>query len=402
MLTVAEAKRAISNALQQLAAENVGLGAAHGRLLRQAVNAERDQPPFDRVMMDGIALRFATFAGGQRDFSIAGTQHAGDKPQALRDDSHCIEVMTGAVLPQGCDCVIPVERISVDAGKATLETGYAPTERQFIHARGSDHQRGHTLLEPGRRISAIDIALIASAGLAQVEVSRQPVIRVISTGNELVAAGKPIPPHHKRMSNGPALGALLASQGYADCGHLHLPDEPEALRQSIGATLANSDVLVLSGGVSMGKADYVPQILDELGVRRVFHKVSQRPGKPMWFGVGPGDQAVFALPGNPVSALSCCRHYVLPALRQMSGSAPLPAMNAILSEDYRFTPPLTCLLPVRLLPEPDGRLHAQPVVTNTSGDFATLANTDGYVELARDESDFPAGSVQALYLWDHA
>ncbi len=400
MLTVAEAKRAIGQALPEFAPEDVAVDQACGRILRQAVVAERDQPPFDRVMMDGIALRFAEFRDGRRDFRVAGTQHAGDAAQALQDDAHCIEVMTGAVLPGGCDCVIPVERIAVQGGTATVEAGYAATAGQFVHPRASDHAQGHALLHPGRKLAPIDIALLASAGLTQVSVARQPAISVISTGNELVPAGQPIAAHQIRLSNGPALRAMLAAQQFSDSRHLHLPDDEQSLRAAIDAALDASNVLVLSGGVSMGKADFVPGILAELGVERVFHKVSQRPGKPMWFGMGAAGQAVFALPGNPVSALTCCRHYVLPALLQASGGTPQPAMSAILAEDYRFTPALTCLLPVRLLDTDDGRLCAAPVLTNTSGDFTTLAASHGYLELPQDDSEFAAGSVQPLHWWD--
>ncbi|NNE61687.1 MAG: molybdopterin molybdotransferase MoeA, partial [Woeseia sp.] len=358
MLTVAEARSIIAAALPALPAEEVSLAHACRRILRQDVRAERDQPPFDRVMMDGIAVDHAAFAKGRREFQVAGTQHAGDAVTRLPNVTQCIEVMTGAVLPQNTDCVIPVERTSRKGDAITVEYEYEAASRQYIHPRASDHSAGTVVLSAGRRISAIDVALLASAGLATLQVTRQPAVRIISTGNELVPAGKPIEQHQVRLSNGPALTAMLTTVGFTDCQQLHLPDDPQALKQAIGAELAASDVLVLSGGVSMGKADYVPQVLAALGVKQLFHRVSQRPGKPLWFGSGTEGQAVFALPGNPVSALTCCRHYVLPALLAASGMPALPAMNAILADDYRFAPALTCFLPVRLLPEPDGRLHA--------------------------------------------
>ena len=159
----------------------------------------------------------------------------------------------------------------------------------------------------------MDIAIIASCGLESVSVSKQAVISVISTGNELVPAGQPISDHQVRLSNGPALIAMLQAQGFSLSEHEHLLDEPDSLKERLAAHLDRSDVLILSGGVSMGKADYVPQVLAELGVKVIFHKISQRPGLPMWFGLGSSSQAVFALPGNPVSTLVCCRQYVLPA-----------------------------------------------------------------------------------------
>ncbi len=298
MLTAAEATQAIEAAVQPLETEVLALQQATGRALAQSVHAERDQPPFDRVMMDGIAIAHSDFAEGKRTFPIQSTQAAGDPASSL-EPGNCIEIMTGATLPGGADCIVPVERIAVDDDGATIEANYEAKERQFVHACGSDHKEGTELLRPGTRVTPMDIAIIASCGLAEVTVAKQPAISVISTGNELVAAGDAIEPHQIRMSNGPAIIALLNDHGFTNAEHDHLADEPALLRERIAKHLEQSNVLVLSGGVSMGKADYVPQVLDELGVKVIFHNVSQRPGRPMWFGMGPDDQAVFALPGNP-------------------------------------------------------------------------------------------------------
>jgi molybdopterin molybdotransferase len=400
MLTVEEASQAIAESMSLFDSEQVEVDEAAGRVLRQTVTAERDQPPFDRVTMDGIAIRFASVAGGKRTFAIAGTQHAGDPVKTLGNDDGCIEIMTGGVLPLGTDCIIPVERISVADGHATVEADYTPAERQFIHARGSDHVAGTEVLQPGTRISPMDVAIIASCGLDEVAVGELPAIRVISTGNELVPAGEPVEAHQVRLSNGPALVAMLTQQGFIDSAHEHLIDEPEILEARIDRLLMMNNVLILSGGVSMGKADYVPDVLRNLGVEVVFHKISQRPGKPMWFGIGPDRQVVFALPGNPVSTLVCCRHYVLPALLQACGRTDRAVEMARLAEAVTFKADLTCFLPVRLSSSQDGAIVATPVPTNTSGDFASLGGTDGYVELSRVQSEFPAGSVVPLHRWN--
>ncbi|HET6629289.1 MAG TPA: molybdopterin molybdotransferase MoeA [Woeseiaceae bacterium] len=399
MLTTAEAIDAIAAAVRPLATEMVPLANAAGRILRQHIIAERDQPPFDRVTMDGIAVSFDAIASGTRRFRIETRHHAGDAPVALAGASGCIEVMTGAVLPRGADCVIPVERIAVANDEAAVEEDYSPERHQFVHPRGSDYENASELLAPGSRIMPVDVAIIASAGLAEVEVARRPVIRVVSTGNELVPPGLPIEAHQVRLSNGPALLAMLAQQGFTDCEHDLLADDRASLRARIGEHLDRADVLILSGGVSMGKADFVPAVLAELGVTAVFHKISQRPGKPMWFGTGPRGQAVFALPGNPVSTLVCCRHYVLPALLQASGRPPRSPEYAVLAEEVTFRPELTWFLPVRLESSTDGELRARPVPTNTSGDFASLGGTDGYVELARERSRFPQGTAVPLHRW---
>jgi len=377
----------------------VNLADATGRVLHQSVLAERDQPPFDRVTMDGIAIRFSSFDSGNRSFEIRGRQFAGDKQQTLSDEDGCIEIMTGAVLPGNADCVIPIERVAIADGIATLETDYAPTQHQFVHPRGSDHKAGIELLSPGQRIEAAHVAIIASSGLSTVNVSKTPVVRVISTGNELIAAGEPIETHQIRSSNGPAVVAMLETHGCDDCEHDHISDDKDVMAERIAKHLQEANVMILSGGVSMGKADFVPEVLAQLGVKVVFHKISQRPGKPMWFGIGPAGQAVFALPGNPVSTLVCCRQYVLPALSRASGSTASSTEYATLTEAYEFKPALTCFLPVRLSSTADGQLTAIPVATNTSGDFAALGDTDGYVELAKDPQHFAAGTAWPLHRW---
>ena len=399
MFTTQEASRAIAESLASFDTEDVGLADAAGRILRQKVLAERDQPPFDRVTMDGIALDYAPLNNGARRFRIQGTQQAGDPVQTLNDGDHCIEIMTGAVMPKNADCVIPVERISVHDGSAEIEADYTAKQNQFIHSQGSDHRKGTEVIVEGTTISAMEIAIIASCGLETVSVSKLPVTSIISTGNELVPPGQPIEHHQVRLSNGPALVAMLQDQGFNRSEHEHLVDEPEALEQSLAAHLEQSDVLILSGGVSMGKADYVPQVLASLGVEMVFHKISQRPGLPMWFGIGSESQAVFALPGNPVSTLVCCRQYVLPALFLASGRSHRGPETALLSEDVTFSPKLTCFLPVRLVGDSAGRQIAQPAPTNTSGDFTSLSGTDGYVELERETKEFPKDTVVPLHRW---
>jgi molybdopterin molybdotransferase len=398
VLTTAAALAKILEAMPAWQAEATELGDAIGRTLRQPIVAERDQPPFDRVMMDGIAIAHADYAKGQRSFAIQSTQMAG-RPADRLEPGRCIEIMTGATLPDSADSIVPVERIHVADGEAQLEDGYRSQERQFIHPRASDYAAGDKLLAPGRRISPMDVAVIASAGLAEVATTRRPVIRILSTGDELVPAGQPIAAHQVRNSNGPAIMAMLASHGYHEALHEHLVDEPRALERSIAAHLEVADVLVLSGGVSMGKADYVPEVLAGLGVEIVFHKVGQLPGKPMWFGLAPDGTPVFALPGNPVSALVCCRHYVIPALDAASGLAEPPPEFASLASDITFEPDLTCFQPARLISNAAAQVLAMPVRTNTSGDFAALSGSDGYVELARGQSFFATGTTVRLYRW---
>jgi molybdopterin molybdotransferase len=398
VLTTAAALQAVLDAAPASGTETVAAADSTGRVLHQIVHAERDQPPFDRVMMDGIAFAWCDYDAGRRDFPVQATQAAGD-PALTLESGQCIEIMTGAALPTNADCIVPVEHITIAADNAAIDTSYKVKKNRFVHPRASDFAPGAHLLTPGKRISPLDIAIIASCGVTEIDVAADPVIRVISTGNELVAAGEPIQPHQIRMSNGPALLALLTSHGYRRCEHDHIADDVTALRDRLARHLQDSQVLVLSGGVSMGKADYVPEVLAELGVEKVFHKISQRPGKPMWFGKGPDEQLVFALPGNPVSALVCCRQYVIPALDKAAGATASPPAFAALASNVSFKPALTCFQPVKLIAGAAGQTLAIPVKTNTSGDFAALSATDGYVELPKEQTNFTAGTAVSLHRW---
>jgi len=394
MLTPAEADAAIAAAVVRAGVEELPLPACAGRVLRQAVVAERDAPPFDRVAMDGIAIAL----GKPREFRVAGVQPAGTPALTLASPGDCIEVMTGAVLPVGCDTVVPVERIRQAEGGAAIEPGYEPQPWMHVHRRGSDARAGATLLAPGTRLAAPEIAIAASAGLARLAVSRQPRIAVISTGDELVEPGQPVLAHQVRRSNAYGLGAALALAGFAPAVDLHLPDREHDLRTALGRELARQDLLVLSGGVSAGRYDLVPAALAANGVRQVFHQVSQRPGRPLWFGKHPGGTLVFGLPGNPVSVLVCLARYVLPALAAFTGAPRTPRPQVALAQAYEFKAPLSCFLPVALEYD-QGRTLARPRPTGGSGDFISLAGTDGFVELPPGPAMHPAGLVVPFFHW---
>jgi molybdopterin molybdotransferase len=395
MLTTAEAEAAITAALAPAVTEELPLAACAGRVLRQPVVAERDSPPFDRVAMDGIAVMH----GGCRSYRIAGVQAAGAPATALASPGDCIEVMTGAVLPAGADAVVPVERITVADGIASLEPGYEPASWQHVHRRASDARTGATLLAPGTRLGAPEIAIAASAGLPRLTVSRKPRIAVISTGDELIEPGRPVLAHQVRRSNSYGLAAALALAGYPPAADRHLPDREDALREAFGACLADHDVLVLSGGVSAGRYDFVPAALESCGVHRIFHQVAQRPGRPLWFGIHGGGAIVFGLPGNPVSVLVCLARYVLPALSRIACATPLPQPRIALAQAFEFKAPLACFLPVTLEYDREGRTLGQPRPTGGSGDFIALAGTDGFVELPQGPAMHAAGLGVPYFHW---
>jgi molybdopterin molybdotransferase len=370
-----------------------------GAILRENVYAERDQPPFDRVAMDGIAIASVAWRAGRRAFRLQGTQAAGDPQIRLTATEGCIEAMTGAILPQGCDTVIPVEQLDVADGEARIKPGTEITAGQNVHRRASDSRQGDLLLKMGTLLRAPEVAVAASAGMSRVRVSGQPAVIVISTGNELVEPGEPILSHQVRRSNSYGVAAALRQRGFARVADDHLPDDLDVLRERLTLHLDTHDVLVLSGGVSMGRFDLVPKVLEELGVRLVFHKIAQRPGKPMWFGVASAGQAVFALPGNPVSTLMCMARYVLPALDRAMARETLPAERIAIAEQVEFRAPMAYFLPVAVKYDDWGRPWAHPRPTHGSGDFVSLAGTDGFVELPPGPNVWPKGFVTRLYRW---
>jgi molybdopterin molybdotransferase len=400
VLTPAQAEELIGQHLQCLPIESLPLAQCAGAVLRENIYAERDAPPFDRVSMDGIALDSGTVSGGVRRLHIQATQAAGDSPLVLGSRTACIEVMTGAVLPTGCDSVVPVEEIAIRDGHAELAHGVSVEPGQNVHRRGTDTRQGALLVTAGVRLRAPEIAIAAGAGMPRIRVSSQPMLAVISTGNELVEPGEPVLPHQVRRSNAYSIVTELRAQGFQRVADDHIVDDLTELKNRLKFHLETHDVLVLSGGVSMGKFDLVPKALDELGVRPVFHKVAQRPGKPMWFGVASSGASVFALPGNPVSTLVCLRRYVVPALFASLGQDPLPPPEKMaLSAPVTVSVPLTFFMPVRVELDDWGRPWAVPQPTNGSGDFTSLAGSDGFVELPPGPNTYAKGFIARLYRW---
>jgi len=399
LITPRLAEEAINSRLTCLPIESLPLTQCVGGTLRENVYAERDAPPYDRVTMDGIAVDSESLRNGSRRFQIQATQGAGAAPLKLARGDNAIEVMTGSVLPIAADCVIPVEQYEVADGFISLKAEVAATPYHNVHRRGSDSRQGMLLLQSGTLLRAPEIAVAASAGMARVRVSSQPAVMVISTGDELIEPGEPIADYQVRRSNAYAVGATLRRRGFGRVGDDHVLDDEEMLRERLKLHLTTHEVLILSGGVSMGRFDLVPKVLMQLGVEEVFHKIAQRPGKPMWFGIGPRGQSVFGLPGNPVSTLVCLIRYVIPAMAEAMGTRRTPPERLALASPVTFAPPLTYFLPVAIQHDDWGRPWAEPRPPNGSGDFLSLAGTDGFVELPPGPNTYPRGFVTTVYRW---
>lgn len=402
MISVAEATRLVQATASPLPAETVLLTEATGRVLRQPVYADRDFPPFDRVTMDGIALRHAATAAGQTRFVLERTQFAGQPPAPLQDPAAAVEIMTGAVLPPGTDAVVRYEDLLIEDGPdgrrvATVRVP-PPQPGHNVHRRGSDRPAGDLLLPAGTVLGPAEIAVAATVGAATLLVTRRPRVAVVSTGDELVDIGEAPAAHQIRRSNAYMLLAAVRGAG-AEGQVFHFDDDLASLQAGLPPLLRGFDAVLLSGGVSKGRADFLPQALQDAGAERIFHEVRQRPGKPFWFGRYPGGAVVFALPGNPVSTFINYYRYAAPWLRAVQLPAPqFPAPEpAALVTAVTFRPPLTHFLLVSLEPGPDGRLRARPERAHGSGDLASLLPSDGFVELPAERDTFAAGEV--LPVW---
>jgi molybdopterin molybdotransferase len=399
LITPRLAEEAIYSRLTCLPIESLPLTQCVGATLRENIYAERDQPPFDRVAMDGMAVDSEALRRGLKRFRIQGVQAAGAPPLRLGSAEAAIEVMTGAILPPGSDCVIPIEQLEVAEGYVSLSAAVVNSPYHNVDRRGCDSRQGALLLETGTLLRAPEIAVAASAGMARVRVSSQPAVMIVSTGDELIEPGDPIADYQVRRSNAYAVAATLRTRGFGRVGDDHVPDNEALMRERLALHLTTHEVVVLSGGVSMGKFDLVPKVLQQLGVQQVFHKIAQRPGRPMWFGIGPQGQAVFGLPGNPVSTLVCLIRYVIPAIAEAMGTKRALPERLALAAPVTFQHPLTYFLPVAIDHDDWGRPWANPRRPNGSGDFLSLTGTDGFVELPPGPNTYPKGFVTTVFRW---
>ena len=403
MISVNEALKIVKENTFIPSISEVPLLESLGLILAENIIADRDFPPFDRVAMDGVAVQNQAppaprgGAGTLLSDSVApllgaggaiveSTQYAGEPQKSLQNSQNCIEVMTGAVLPLGCDTVIRYEDVEIQEidgvkyAKITIPFSEIKVG-QNIHPQGSDRKAGDVLLTKGLKISPPEIAVMASVGKNKVLVENPPRVAVISTGDELVEITVNPQPYQIRMSNSYMLAGAMAQIGIK-ANLFHLTDDKALIFSKLQEILLNHDVVLLSGGVSAGKKDFIPDILTNLGIKKLFHKVAQKPGKPFWFGKSEEGKTVFALPGNPVSTFLCfCKYFLNQKEEQV-----------ILDKAVFFKPNVAYFVPVKTYFQ-DGKMMATPFEGSGSADFANLTDCDGFVELPADNQEFKAGDV---------
>jgi molybdopterin molybdotransferase len=388
MISVAQALQTVLNSFQDFGVEEIPFVKSVGRILKEEIVADRDFPPFNRVSMDGIAIAFQQFKNGQRAFTVEGIQAAGSEQISLQDAESCIEVMTGAVLPNNANTVIRYEDITIENGVATINTN-AVNDGQNIHNKAKDGKFDDILIYQNTKISAAEIGVLATVGKSFVKVARQPKVMIVSTGDELVGVDEIPLEHQIRRSNVFTLVSLLERLNIPS-ETAHITDDKSILKSKIEGYLQEYDVLLFSGAVSKGKYDFLPEVFEELDVEKLFHKVAQRPGKPFFYGQ-TNTCSVFGFPGNPISTFVNCLAYFYPWYYKSVGIE-TNQETAILGEDVSFKPSLTYFLQVKLESE-NGKLVAFPITGNGSGDLASLVNTDAFIQLPSDKIEFKKGEA---------
>jgi len=397
MISVRQALDQILGATEVLGAERIGLLEGVGRVLAEDVRSLRDVPGYANSAMDGYAVRHADLVSLPVRMPVVGVSSAGSEVLPEVGAGEAAKIMTGAPIPAGADSVIRVEDTRLDGDHVVVES--AGARGSHIRLPGEDVRAGDVVLTRGRRLTPADIGLFASVGRTLLLVHRRPRVAILSTGNELIEADQPIRPGQVVNSNAYTLAAAVTEAGGVPIPLSIVRDKPDEIRAAF-ADAARADAFLSTGGVSVGEFEYVKAVMDVIGVRRLFWKVAQKPGKPLTFGI-LGGRPSFGLPGNPVSSLVCFYLYARPALRRMMGLSELhlPSATATLAHDLKTAEGLTEFIRCRL-ERKDGRLIASSTGTQSSGVLSSMSQGQALMVAPAEESQLRAGSEIRVILLD--
>ncbi len=397
MLSVDEALREVLKRAAPLPPRLCDALEAVGCLLAEDVSADLDLPPFDKALVDGYAVRAGEVESGTRRFTIGEEIAAGQTPKRDLGAGEAALIMTGAPIPQGADAVVMIEHTKQLGPDVVIDDGDVRPGMNVLR-QGRELKTGEVVLRRGDRLNASRIGLLASVGRTQVQTIPRPIVRIVPTGDELVDARQKPGPSQIRNSNAAMLAALTQRFGGVPTVLPIANDDRKILHQSLEDGL-EADVLIVTGGVSAGNRDLVPDTLESLGVERVFHKIKVKPGKPLWFGVGSpkGAQSgplVFGLPGNPVSGIVGFLLFVRPAIAALIGQ-PLPEVAATrwpLARPFRHSSDRPTYFPARRIGSKNGSL-IDPLAWAGSADLRTVAGADGFAVFPAGDYDYAEGDV---------
>ncbi|MBC6460591.1 gephyrin-like molybdotransferase Glp [Actinomadura sp. HBU206391] len=399
MKSVEEHLAGILNAVPLLAPLDIALLDAEGTSLAEPVTAPVPLPPFDNSAMDGYAVCAADVAAASPErpatLPVIGDVMAGDQTISAIEPGLCARIMTGAPMPAGADAVVPVEW--TDGGTVQVNISRPAPPGHYIRRAGEDVRAGQVVMEPGVRLGAAQLGMLAAVGRGRVPVRPKPRVVVMSTGSELREPGTSLAPGQIWDSNSFMLAVAVREAGGVGYRQATVVDEPDKVLETIKDQLTRADAIITTGGVSMGAADVVKDVLSGLGSME-FSKVAMRPGRPQGFGLIDGITPIFTLPGNPVSAYVSFQVFVRPALRVMQGLPPdpLPTVSAVLTQEIRSPRGVRHYLRTRLnRPRGGGedqRYAASPAEGQGSHQLAALSSADGLIVVPEDVERLPAGA----------
>lgn len=399
MITPEAAWALVLRHTRPLKATKLPLTEAMGLRLALAVRADRDLPPADRSSMDGYAVRHDDLRQIPCTLRVVGEVAAGSAARPRVEPGTCARIFTGANLPPGADTVVMVEQAEGRGGRVTIRS--SEKLGAHIRRRGEEARKGDVLLARGTALYAGQVGVCAAVGKASVRVYRRPQVTILCTGTELRSVGDRVRSHETRNSNGPALCAALALRGFSGTKFAIVADRPSALLAALRRAVKLYDVVLFTGGASVGDYDFVRESVEAAGAKIRFHGVAMKPGKPTLYATMGGNRHVFGLPGNPLSALTAFHEFALPALFRLAGGTPeacrptwrLPLAEAVASESGR----VRCRL-ARLVAGPHG-LTAAPVPFTSSADLAAAGHADGVVVLPPEDRQWAAGELVVFRPW---
>jgi molybdopterin molybdotransferase len=382
-------KEKLEAAKPNVARENLALEHAHGRVLAEDICADRDYPPFHRSTRDGYAVRTSDLTSLPVTLERMGELRAGQHFDGHLEKNQCLEIMTGAPLPEGADGVVMIEHVRVNGSRVEISCAVSPFEN--VVKRGSEAREGACVLAAGRRLGATELGLLASVGRAKVDVFVRPIVSILPTGDEIVRVDQTPEWFQIRNSNAVTLSAQVAEAGGVPRTMSIAPDQKDPLRKLIEDGLT-ADILLVSGGISMGKYDLVAEVLKELGAEIYFQGVAIRPGKPLAFG-RVREKFFFALPGNPVSTFVTFELFVRPAIARLEGAGfPYPDfLRARLGKPFKQKSGLTAFIPARVQNNEDGEPIVNLVGWQGSGDLVGVAAANCFLVVHPDQTELKAG-----------
>jgi molybdopterin molybdotransferase len=387
MISFEEACIIVLNQFQDYGSESVPLTNIMGRVLAEDLFADRDFPPYNRAAKNGIAINFDAIEHGRRSFEIKGILAAGKPTFTFLETGDCIEIMSGAVVPFEADTIIMYEDLSIEKDIATVHN--VPVKGSNINLRGSDKLKGARILRKNTILSASELGILSSIGQNNVLVKKLPRVAVIATGNELVKIDDQPLLHQIRGANNYAISGALKGMGISPL-LLHLEDDKDLMRQKLSYAIEAMDVLLISGGISVGKFDFIPEVLRDLGVEKLFNHVAQQPGKRFWFGTHKNaNTVVFSFPGNPVSTFANFHVYFRDWLNKSLGLS-FYKKNVLLAHSIEIIGELTQFLGVQLKWE-NGCVFASTVTINGPGDLIALSEIDGFILLSPSKKLYQIG-----------